>query len=35
VSPGEYLAHAETLRARAGDEESRLEAGQTLELART
>ena len=35
VSPEEYLAHAETLKARAGDEESRLEAGQHLELART
>src|SRR3989454_6636997 len=35
VSPDDYLAHAETLRARAGDAESRLQAEQHLELART
>jgi DNA helicase-2/ATP-dependent DNA helicase PcrA len=35
VSPEEYLAHAEALRAEAGDDESRLEAEQHLELART
>jgi DNA helicase-2/ATP-dependent DNA helicase PcrA len=35
VSPAEYLAHAEALLARAGDDEARLEAGQHVELART
>src|SRR6266571_1170424 len=35
VRPEEYLAHAETLLARAADQESRLEAEQQLELART
>src|SRR5215831_3443651 len=35
VSPAEYLEHAETLRARALDDEARLEAEQHVELART
>jgi DNA helicase-2/ATP-dependent DNA helicase PcrA len=35
VGPDEYLAHAEELLAAAADEESRLEAEQHLELART
>jgi DNA helicase-2/ATP-dependent DNA helicase PcrA len=35
VSPDEYVAHAEALLARAADDESRLEAQQQLELART
>jgi len=35
VSPDEYLAHAEMLLAQAADQESRLEAEQHLELART
>ncbi|HEV8441692.1 MAG TPA: ATP-dependent DNA helicase [Methylomirabilota bacterium] len=35
VRPEEYLAHAESLRAQAADDESRLEADQHLELART
>jgi DNA helicase-2/ATP-dependent DNA helicase PcrA len=35
VSPEEYLAHAELLLTKAADEESRLEAEQHLELART
>jgi ATP-dependent DNA helicase UvrD/PcrA len=35
VSPAEYLAHAEALLARAGDDEARLEAEQHVELART
>jgi DNA helicase-2/ATP-dependent DNA helicase PcrA len=35
VGPDEYLAHAEELLAAAADDESRLEAEQHLELART
>src|SRR5512144_690440 len=35
VAPAEYVAHAETLLARAVDEAARLEAEQHLELART
>jgi len=35
VSPEEYLAHAEELLGKAGDDETRLEAEQHLELART
>jgi len=35
VSPEEYLAHADALLGKAGDEESRLEAEEHLELART
>ncbi len=35
VSPEEYLAHAEALLGKAGDDETRLEAEQHLELART
>jgi DNA helicase-2/ATP-dependent DNA helicase PcrA len=35
VNPDEYLGHAEMLLAKAPDEESRLEAEQQLELART
>src|SRR5262249_53105197 len=35
VSPEDYLAHAEALRARASDDEARLEAEQHVELART
>jgi ATP-dependent DNA helicase UvrD/PcrA len=35
VRPEEYLAHAQGLLAQAGDDESRLEAAQHLELART